>query len=352
MGIKKFLIKTAYQKRECLKISRQEIKRFQEAVKEIWIHFNPEPEIPDCISAVDGSRNRKEFAGYILYAVGAGSVFFRKGKLSNEENYLVDVDILKPEEYSDARLRILMGILEIKEALKTAEKVSYVFIDGSIIGSIIRPTVFSYEIEVEIKKEVEKLFKELVKNFSLSKIDSKNFYSKIENFATGKAFPVAAGYLEYLEYLYSLYLLLENFSKKIVAISKRSDSRNYDLDTILPDITVLNYLNLSVGFSKPVSLEIQKEKKFSFPKPFEKELRKFSFKSYFVKLPKGAGVYKIETQVEPETLFPILKYFSIRGYPYPLKAIHEKVKITNKDMEDIISILKIKGITGREGLGE
>ena len=352
MSIKRLLIETAYRKRGSLKVSNQEIKRFQVAAKEIWNSFDPQPEIPDFVSAVDGSRNRKEFAGYILYAIGAGSVIFRDGKETGEENYLADVDILKPEEYSDARLRILMGILEVKETLRSAEGVSYLFIDGSIIGSVIRPAVFSYEIETEIKEKVEKLFNELSQNFSLTEINSKKFYNRIEKFATGKDFPVAAGYLEYLEYLYSIYLLLQDFSGKIVAISKRSDSRNYALDTVLPDIAVLNYVNLPVGYSEPVNLEILREKKFKFPQLFEEKLRKFTFKSYFVKLPRGKSVYKIESQIEPEDLFPILKHFAVKGYPYPLKAIHEKVKISKSDMDDIISTLKIRGITGREALGE
>ncbi len=352
MSIKRFLIETAYRKRGSLKISNEEIKRFQETAKEIWNSFDPQPEIPDSVSAVDGSRNRKEFAGYILYAIGAGSVIFRDGKETGKESYLVDVDILKPEEYSDARLQILMGILEAKEALRSAEDVSYLFIDGSIIGSVIRPAVFSREIEKEIKEKVEELFGELSQNFSLTEINSKRFYRRIEKFATGRDFPVASGYLEYLEYLHSIYLLLQKFSEKIVAISKSSDSRNYALDTVLPDIAVLNYVNLPVGYSKPVDLEIHREKKFKFPQLFEEKLRKFTFKSYFVKLPRGKSVYKVESQIEPEDLFPILKHFAVKGYPYPLKAIHEKVKISKRDMDDIISTLKIRGITGREALGE
>ncbi|MEO2069031.1 MAG: DNA double-strand break repair nuclease NurA [Desulfurobacteriaceae bacterium] len=352
MGIKRFLIETALKKRETLNLKSSEVKRFQELAEQIWIPFDPEPNVVPVVYAVDGSMNKKEFAGQLVYAIGAGSVLFENGKEANKEGYEVDIDILKPEEYSDARLRMLMGILEVKEALKVVDKSSIIFIDGSIVGSVIRPTVFSYEINEEIEKRVEDLFNELIEDFSLGEITSKKFYKRIEEFAKGKEFPVAAGYLEYLEYLYSLYLLLEKGSEKIVAISKRSDSRNYQLDSILPDITVLNYADLPVGYSEPKEIKIHKEKKFKFPIEFEEKLRKYSFNSFFVRLPKGNGVYKVETMISVNVLFPILKYFAIRGYPYPLKVVHHRVKITKKDMDDIIYTLKVRGITGREALGE
>lgn len=86
-----FLIEAAYRKRGNLAVSYKEAKRFQEAAEKVWTPFDPQPAVPDSISAVDGSRNRKEFAGYILYAIGAGSVIFKNGIDTGKEDYLVDI---------------------------------------------------------------------------------------------------------------------------------------------------------------------------------------------------------------------------------------------------------------------
>jgi NurA-like 5'-3' nuclease len=355
MAIKRYLIETALRKRDRLRLIEGNYAALEEKVWKVWTTELPEEFRPDSTVAVDGSRNRKSFAGYVLYAVGAGSVLYRGGQRVKGENFLVDVDILKPEEYSDARIRILMGILEFKAALLSCDDVSYVLFDGSIVGAMVRPSVFNQEVPRELKEKVEDLFSEsLVHSFSLSKefpIDSAKFYGELKKFASGREFALAAGYLEYLEYLYSLSLLLKRSVGKIISVSKHSDSRNYSFDPLLPDVAVLNSLNLPPGYTKPVKVSVTKEKKFKFPLKFEEELRDFEFNSFFFRLPKG-NVFKVETALEPERALAVLKYYSVKGYPYPLREVHDLVKIRNSDLELTVNLVKHRGVTGRESLGE
>jgi NurA-like 5'-3' nuclease len=56
--------------------------------------------------------------------------------------------------------------------------------------------------------------------------------------------------------------------------------------------------------------------------------------------------------MEPLEALKVLVYYQVRGYPFPLREVHRRVKITRSDMEEVIRILKHRGITGREGLGE
>ncbi|TCK06678.1 DNA double-strand break repair nuclease NurA [Phorcysia thermohydrogeniphila] len=356
MAIKRYLIETALRKKDRLKLIEGNYATLEERVWEVWISELPEEFRPDSTVAVDGSRNRKSFAGYVLYAVGAGSVLYRDGqRVKGGERFLVDIDLLKPEEYSDARIRILMGILEFKTALLNCDSVSYILLDGSIVGAMVRPSVFNQEVPPELKAKVEELFKDfLVPNFSLSSefpIDSARYYGELKKFASGREFAVVAGYLEYLEYLYSLYLLLKKGVDKIISVSKHSDSRNYSFDPLLPDVAVLNSLDLPPGYTKPIRVSVTKEKKFKFPEKFEEKLRGFEFYSFFFRLPKGS-VLKVETALKPQDALSILRYYAVRGYPYPLRDVHELVKIKSSDVEFTVELLKHRGVTGRESLGE
>jgi len=348
MRIRSFLIEVAVKKRESFTLSQVSGRELRERVKKIWNEGIPEGEPLESLSAVDGSRNKKTYAGYVIYAVGACSLTFKGGSLYRE-SYLAEIDLLKPEEYSDSRLRILMGIVEAKEALKSLESSQAVMIDGSIVGDFLRPVVFNFEISERGKRWVFERFKSLKENFTLKQIDSKRYYREIEENFPGREFPVVAGFLEYLEYLYCYYRLVEEGKGKIIAVSKRSNSWNHKLDPILPDIAVLNIADPPPGHSEPFRLSL-KEKKFAFPGEFEELLSDREFTTFYFRL--GAGIYKCETDMEPQKALKVLSYYQVRGYPYPLKEVHRRVKITREDIEEIVRILRHRGVTGREALGE
>jgi len=56
--------------------------------------------------------------------------------------------------------------------------------------------------------------------------------------------------------------------------------------------------------------------------------------------------------LEPERALAVLKYYSVKGYPYPLREVHDLVKIRNYDLELTVNLVKHRGVTGRESLGE
>ncbi len=321
-------------------------------VNELWHSYSPVEKIVS-IGAVDGSLNRKEFLSHILYAVGANSVYFKEEGKEEKlwEDYLVDVGVLKPHEYSDSRLRLYMGILEIKALLKIGneKKPEILLLDGSLIGNIIRPVTFSFQVDEVIKNSIEQnLFPILKENFSFSKIDSQTLQKTLlENFPR-EFFPVVAGYLEYLEYLIALETLFKNFLSNIISISKRSSSRVYGFDSVLPDIAIFQKCNLPVGFSKPVEKEITPDIKYNFPRVFSNSFRNKKINIFYVKF--KHDIYKVETILSPKTVFDNLSYAIINGYPLPLKLAHDRVKITNRDMETLSLILGENSRTGREGV--
>lgn len=360
MTIRGVLIEAAYRRLGTVSISPEGLEEVLKRVKELWRELPP-PASPGPAGAVDGSRNRKEFSGYVVYGLGAASLTFNGyDPVSLEID--ADVDLLKPYEYSDSRLRILMGILEFKRALSILPEVSLLMLDGSVMGALIRPPSFYHEVSAEkdVKEKVWKLFEELEENYTTGRINSKDFYTRIQNEFSGRNYAVAAGFLEYLEYLFTIYLLLEEVKREgkcLVAVSKRSDSRLHSLDRLLPDIAVLNLLNLPPGYLEPKQgRRVDEEKKFKYPGKFDELLREFAFTVSFVKL--GDYVHKVEVLETPnlnrgfEEVLSHLNFYSVSGYPYPLAEVHRSVRITSADIEEVLRILKVRGITGREVLGE
>lgn len=350
MGIKSLLIEIALKRKDEIGLKVGIKKEIKEKIKELWREELPQPSTPKRVKAVDGSRNRKDYAGYVIYAVGACSLLFKEGVFF-KENYSAYIDLLKPEEYSDSRLRNLMGIVEIKEALREIEETDALLIDGSIIGNAIRPVVFENRVNEKAKEWTLRLFKEVKEELLKEVIGSSLFYREVEKHFPGDDYPLVAGYLEYLEYLFTIYKLLERGKGKIIAVSKHSNSRKYGLDAILPDITVLNEANLPPGYTKYKEVPLG-EKKFSFPGELEELLAGKKFKVFYFKLSKSKGVYKCETDMEVEKALGILRFYEVMGYPYPLMEAHKRVKITNREMEQVIELLSFKGTTGREALNE
>jgi len=348
MRIRSFLIEVALQKKGKIELSQLPQHEIEERVRRIWREGLPEGSSPEVVEAVDGSRNKKTYAGYVIYAVGACSLKFEGGSLK-EESFTVEIDLLKPEEYSEARLRTLMGIVEAKRALEGVRECPAVMIDGSIVGDVLRPTVFNYEIDEKAREWALELFKEVESGFSTDRVNSKELYREVEKRFPGREFPVVAGFLEYLEYLYSLYRLIEEGEGKIISVSKRSNSNYYGLDAVLPDITALYLAGPPDGYSEPYRVKVA-EKKFGLPGKFEELLLKKEFWSFYFKC--GGGIYKCETNMEPIEALKIITYYQVRGYPFPLKEVHRRVKITKRDMEEVIRILRHRGVTGREALGE
>lgn len=322
---------------------------WKERVLKVW---NELPECENCefsLAAVDGSCNRKVFSGYSVYAVGAVAVLFngRKGR----EEFLAEVGVLKPEEFSEQRINVLMGLLELKTALKVLDDVDFVLMDGSLLSMFVKPAVFVAKLEEEEKKVVEKNFERLKDEFSLNGIDSRKFYEELGEIFEGTMFAAACGYLEYLEYLYSLTLLVSKGKGKLISVAKRSNSRNYGFDRFYPDSAVLNKFFSWEGYTEPLTLSVSKEVKFKYPELFEERLRKVDFVSFFYK-EKFSPALKVETLTSFEKALSVIRKFRVNGYPLPLKVAHDSVKITKGDIESVIDVLKQKGLTGREPLGE
>jgi len=325
------------------------LKDWREKVLKVWNEGFYVESGDFSMAAVDGSRNKKVFSGYSVYAVGSVAVVFDGSE--KQSRFLVDVDVLKPEEFSDARVRMLMGILESKVALNVVDEVDYLLLDGSLLGAFVRPAVFVGELSADDRRVVDGIFDDLRDVYSLSDIDAKKFYRELERHFQGISYAAACGYLEYLEYLFSLQRLLEKGKGKLIAISKRSNSRNYEFDRIFPDAAVLNHFSQLEGFTFPLRVSISKEVKFKFPSVFEEIFRDFEFTVFFYK-ERNCPAFKVEALTSADEALAVIFKYKSGGYPFPLKMAHDEVKIGKEEMEKVIYALKHRGVSGREALGE
>ncbi len=348
MRISSYLIERAIGKE--LKVEPERADLSIKKAKSVWRELPEFSAVPYDVAGIDGSLNYKEFVGYVIFAVGSAGVVYKKGK-ELEEHFLTEVDALKPSEFHESRLKLLMGTLEFKMAVRLVPTLDFVILDGSLIGSIVRPVVFNYELENGVKEWIEDLFlRDLLPSFSLDALNAREFFPQVAKKFSGKEFAAACGYLEYLEYLFSISRLLEQASEKVISVAKRSDSRIYALDTVLPDIYVFNSLEIPEGYSTAVVVPISKEKKQKFPLFFEDVLREFSFNVFYFKI-SGGSALKIESTADQESVLRVLRFYSVvKGYPLPLREVHRRVKITGDDMDRVLSIVKHRGISGREAL--
>ncbi|NVM56087.1 MAG: DNA double-strand break repair nuclease NurA, partial [Candidatus Helarchaeota archaeon] len=327
-----------------------------DAILKTWKERTPKQRTCDMI-AEDGSFNYMTFKSFSVYAVGVETVLYENGVLSRFP--ACDVDILRPYKYTRNRLRLYMSILENKAVLNTSKNVDPIdlaLIDGSILGSLIRPAAFTYRPNAQIRSFIEgnllpKIEEDLTNNCSveiLSKKLSKELTQVQEEIKTS-----ANIYLEYLEHLLVLSKLFD-LSDKIVSISKLSRSTDYFHHQI-PDMALFESFTRSSGYSEPLRVPLaQKRIKRAFP-ILDALFRKQILTIFYVRLEDKKTVLKIEcigskTSDELEFIFDNLAGIAVEGYPYLLRRAHRDVVISNKDMHNILRILGIYEKTGREML--
>ncbi len=324
------------------------------------------------VAAGDGSYNKKKYLGFNFYAVSAVS-FIYDDKLDKIE--ASELDTIEHSSFLEDRLRNIMGVFEIKNAIKTINEfdIDYYLDDGSLLGDLIRPfpvenklssntkediiNVFKDKIEAEIKdnslglssSKFKEDFKEL---FNLDNIDLDN----IDESSIDKDLNIDEEdliiFLENIEKLIALSYLLKN-NKKIIAISKTSSSNDL-LHANVSDMAILDKFTRKQGFSKPYYKYMSTEMKRDFP--VENEFfRNLVFTVFFARLEDYKNIIKIELPYKAEEdeirkILSDLKRDSVEGYPYLLRKAHKEVVIKNVDMDNLAKIIGFYDKSGREML--
>lgn len=350
-------------------------------VDRVWFEENINPSGNNVkIAAGDGSYNKKKYLSFNFYAVSAVS-FIYQDKLEKIES--IELDTLSHQSFLEDRLRNIMSVFELKNAIKTINEynVDYYLDDGSLLGDLIRPFPVENKLSNENKEKIISKFREKLENeiqnnsLGLSSSKFKEEFPELFVVETNEIKDKSNKtlddfsdnnvdgdnqideeslilFLENIEKLLALSYLLKN-ERKIVAISKTSSSNDL-LHANVPDMAILDKFSKKAGFSKPYYKYMSTEMKREFP--VENEFfRNLVFTVFFARLDDFKNIIKIELPYEADEdeirkILSDLKRDSVEGYPYLLKKAHNEVVIKNKDIDGLSKIIGFYEKSGREML--
>ncbi|MDR2830111.1 MAG: DNA double-strand break repair nuclease NurA [Methanobrevibacter sp.] len=325
-------------------------------IEDKWIDRHFSKDVKEFkVSAGDGSIHKRNFLGFVFYAIATESLVYNSGFLNKLE--YSKVDIMRKGNSTSNRLRNYMEIYEIKNGTKTIKEFNpdYYLFDGSIFGHLIMPISMENDIPEDKKIELINLSKNFldisVQNFKVniqSNYLENKFKEEIKEYKKYK--PIF--YLEYIEKFLSLAKLLEN-KEKVIAISKTSGSTSC-FDGKIPDLAIFSRFTKKTGYSLPRYQEVSHSIKHVFPIGDE-FFRKLTFTIFYIRLEENKNILKVELPYEADyndisQVIDVLLKYSIEGYPYLLKKAHDDVIIKKKDIEQLSQIVGLYEKTGREML--
>jgi len=349
-----------------------------------WKSYIPTPTYSYLI-AEDGSYNRKHYLGFYLYSVSGYAVGFKKdGTFCEEVTGEINLSVIKKTDTVDQFLRMLMFLCELKALLRLSfkEKPEFLVIDGTLSSRFI--TIFpktdwfsGEEFEGKIASIAgefipllkENLFDEDITAFSpkvkrkvIERLNSE-FGEKGLRRDVIEATLSKLAYFEYLLLLHTLFYGLD-WNPVVIGIAKTSHSTEI-FNKSIPDLRIFHHVVKETGYSHPYIYLNLEEIKWEFSQVFEfleeeiaYQLKDITIKYFYGKYDKGRTISLIELyenpehiDLKPEQILDVLSYYSVGGYPFPLKKADGEVRITHKDMEFIENLLGLqREIHGREGI--
>jgi len=356
----------------------------RDTVLNVWQEYTPKP-TKSRIVAEDGSFNKKQYLGFYLYTVDGYSVLY-DGDSLKRETVLGEVyfSVIKKTERVDTYIKFLMFLVELKSLLKLAmeENPDILMFDGTLSARFIAlfpKTEWFSPIEFDgnltdiattfIDRLKENLFEEDITAFSKAVKDEakekivKNLGKNYLRQDVLEALIAKIAYFEYIILLHTLFFKL-NWQPVIIGVAKTSHSTEI-FNSSIPDIRIFHSFITETGYSKPFKTVKLSERKWEFSEMFEErqseivnQLKNLELKYFYGKYDSRKvisliEVYRLNGEVSPEEILDVLSYYSVGGYPFPLRRSDKEARITKKDMDMIASILGLKNeVHGREGLGQ
>ncbi len=332
-------------------------------LKRNWISDLPEPEYSK-IAAVDGSNNSDYLTlGQVLF-VASASLFFKDEESVRARKYQIGVI---EDYYLRERISFCRETMEVKMGIKSLDLGPEVLLmDGSFIASTSRglSTPYGQRVPYHMRRILEEVKDRLGYDLTggLSSITHQADVSGLigsivrsileeELGRTPKKDEImrAKAFIEGYEKLLSLNKLLKEGKTIVVAVAKRSSSSSY-FDDRTPDLEIVRRYSNQKGFlaSKVVQL--------NFPE-FSGIEDSYPITLTYARLERNANPLRVEIvgslgNEEVAKLVSSLARYSVRGYPYHLRVVHEMTKIGKELMLHLGRNLKVVEISGREILGE
>ncbi len=318
------------------------------------------------IAAIDGSSNSEYLTlGQVIFAVSS-SFFMKETEPVVARKY--QIGVMDDYHYRE-RVSLCRETMELKMALRSLELGPEILLmDGSFLAMVDRglwSTPYGQKVPYHMRRILREFDSTLGLNLTgglVSYTHLVNLMGKIEEIVAsvleeegGKPpqrdeIRRAMAFIERYEALCSLNELLRRGRGVLVAVAKRSSSRLY-FNSRLPDMEVVRrYTSLEPGYLSPKVVEL------SFPE-YSGIDDTYPISLTYVRLERGTSPLRVEVvgsvdESVLEELLGSLARYSVRGYPYHLRRVHELAKIGRDLMSHLSRNLLIPEVSGRERLGE
>ncbi len=318
------------------------------------------------IAAIDGSNNSEYLTlGQVIFAVSA-SFFMKDTEPVVARKY--QIGVMDDYHYRE-RVSLCRETMELKMALRSLELGPEILLmDGSFLAMVDRglwSTPYGQKVPYHMRRILREVESTLGLNLTeglVSYTHLVNLMGKIEEIVasvleeeSGKPpqrdeIRRAMAFIERYEVLCSLNELLRRGRGVLVAVAKRSSSRLY-FNSRLPDMEVVRrYTSLEPGYLSPKVVEL------SFPE-YSGIDDTYPISLTYVRLERATSPLRVEVvgnvdESVLEELLGSLARYSVRGYPYHLRRVHELAKIGRDLMSHLSRNLLIPEVSGRERLGE
>ena len=339
-------------------------KKDKSFLEEKWFEKSFEKSNDDfSIAAGDGSFNIKKFLMFNYCPVGAEALIYDGDIKHIEQAEIFEIGHIS---YVKDLISNYMAIFELKCCLKAIAEydVDYYLFDGSLFGDLQNPYPKWVKQPSDIKRHLNdgvlKLFTEKINDLSNLDLSFPEIKKRIFVHVSGEG---SDNYGDEIDDVYNLYLssiekllVLREVLKsneKIISISKTSSSSDL-IHSKAPDIGILDQFTNKEGISKIIHKKVKDNVKVPFP-VYNDFFNKLWFTIFYVRLEDNKNVLKVELpyfaeEDEVYEIVKVLKRDAAEGYPYLLNKAHNDVKITNKDVEELLKIGRIYEKTNREQL--
>ncbi len=328
-----------------------------------WISELPEPEFSK-IAAVDGSNNSDYLTlGQVLF-IASASLFLKDEEAIRARKYQIGII---EDYYLRERVSFCRETMEVKMGIRSLDfGPDILLMDGSFIASIDRglSTPYGQRVPYHMRRILEEIRDQLGYDLTsgLSSITHRIEVSDLIESIVRSILEEELGrnpkkdeimrakaFIERYEKLLSMNKLFKEGKSSVIAIAKRSSSSSY-FDDKIPDVEIVRRYSNQEGFLLP------KVTMLTFPE-FSGIEDSYPVTFTYARLERNANPLRIEIlgsmdAVRVAKLISSLAKYSVRGYPYHLRVVHEMTKIGREMMDHLARNLKVMEISGREILGE
>ncbi len=325
----------------------------EESITQKWTNYNFTKYSPtENVIAVDSSINSENFITQTVYALNSQAIYsdIQPGTESLSKKYDLEIMPNSIESYNSIFAK-QMNIFELKtilNSLHTKPDVKYLLLDGdffsilnhvaSIVNTSLRNNDFvaSYTKKI-VEKEKNNFNLEVPKITSIIKDIPPNINIALTEIIL---------YFQMIEQLCILKTILENYSHKIISISKTSRTKTLYENEYFSDLALITKYCKNSGYSDATLIDDTRFRAYinhtiqygQYP-IYNDFFKNLNFTNRFVKLTDNGSVLKVQlaynaTESDFKEVLEDLHSYSLEntGYPYLLKRVHDEVKITNKDM--------------------